>query len=291
MKNKPTIVFFGTPDFSTPVLETLKKADFTPKLIIETKDEIPLERIKALKPDLLVIASFGKILKKELLALPKYGTLNVHPSLLPKYRGPSPIQAAILNGDKETGVTIILTDEKMDHGPILAQRELEIRSTKSEIRNTTYKELEKKLAELGGEFLVKTVSDWINGKIKPKEQDHSKATYTKKITKENGLINWSEPAEIIERKLRAFNPWPGAYSFWQKNNQKQRLIFFKAKIIKHRVFDNLKIGQVFKIDWDFAIQTGKDALKIEVLKPEGKKEMPSGAFLKGNSEILGQVLG
>mgnify|MGYP001589828400 FL=1 len=131
MKNKPTIVFFGTPDFSTPVLETLKKADFTPKLIIETKDEIPLERIKDLKPDLLVIASFGKILKKELLALPKYGTLNVHPSLLPKYRGPSPIQAAILNGDKETGVTIILTDEKMDHGPILAQRELEIRSTKS----------------------------------------------------------------------------------------------------------------------------------------------------------------
>lgn len=282
MKNKkPTIVFFGTPDFSIPVLEALKKSGLNPELIIETKDEIPLEKIKALKPDLFVIASFGKILSKEILSIPKHGTLNVHPSLLPKYRGPSPIQAAILNNDKETGATIMLTDEKMDHGAILTQQELKI-------QNATYKELEKKLAELGGELLAKIIPFWLSEKINPKEQKHEKATYTKKINKEDGLINWSEPAELIERKIRAFNPWPGAYSFWQKNNKKQRIIFLQSQIIKHSVFNNF--GEVFEIGGEFAVQTGKDALKIESIKPEGKKEMPSSAFLKGNSKILGQEL-
>ena len=305
MKNKPLIVFFGTPDFATPILKILENAEMAPKLIVTSpekplnygsrssvvrpeklKDEKFLNQLCALNPDLFVIASYGKILSKEILDIPKYGTLNMHPSLLPKYRGPSPIQSAILNGDKETGVTIMLTDEKMDHGPILANFKLQITNPK-----ITYKELEKELAELGGELLVKTIPDWLSGKIKPKEQNHSKATYTRKIIKEDGLINWSEPAEVIERKIRAYNPWPGAYSFWLKNNKKQRMIFLKAEIVGAPTSDKTSVGKVFETtDGSFAVQTGKGALKIEILKPEGKKEMPTSAFLKGNSEIIGKVL-
>jgi methionyl-tRNA formyltransferase len=197
--------------------------------------------------DLFIIAAYGKIIPKEILDIPKYGTLNVHPSLLPKYRGPSPIQSFILSGEKETGVTIMLTDEQMDHGPIITKSE--IRSTKSE----TYKELGEKLAKLGGKLLVETIPKWINGEIKPQEQDHLKATFTKKITKEDGLINLEiDSPEIIDRKVRAFTPWPGVYFFING----KRLIITKAEL-------------------------ADSGLKIERVKPEGKNEMDFEDFLRG----------
>ncbi|MCX6731666.1 MAG: methionyl-tRNA formyltransferase [Candidatus Parcubacteria bacterium] len=264
--------FFGTGDFSVKVAEILFQNNFIPEFIITTPDK-PAGRKMLLTPpplkiwaqknniefiqlekltryalpvthyDLFIIAAYGKIIPKEILDIPKYGTLNVHPSLLPKYRGPSPIQSFILSGENETGVTVMLTDEQIDHGQILAKSE--IRSTKSE----TYKELEEKLAELGGKLLVETIPDFIAGKIKPVAQDHSKATFTKKITKQDGLINFDEPPELIERKIRAFTPWPSVYTFI--NNK--RIIITKAKLID---------GE----------------LKIERIKPEGKNEMDAANF-------------
>lgn len=263
-------VFFGASEFSVKVLDILYQNSFVPELIITTSDK-PKGRGLKLRPNpvkiwaqknniiyttdysrlttdysFFIIAAYGKIIPKEILDIPKYGTLNVHPSLLPKYRGPSPIQSFILNGEKETGVTIMLTDEQMDHGPILAQQELEI-------SNLTYKKLEEKLAELGGKLLIETIPKWLKAEIKPQEQDHSKATFTKKITKEDGLTDLkNEPAEIIERKIRAFTPWPGVYFFING----KRLIITKAEL-------------------------ADSGLKIERVKPEGKNEMDFEDFLRG----------
>ncbi len=288
-KEKLKIVFLGTPEFGIKPLEALvnaghqiigvitapdkpvgRKMILTPLAvksfvlehkswnikIYQPKDKNELLKImEELRPDLAVVAAFGMIFTKEILEIPRYGFLNIHASLLPRWRGASPIQSAILAGDKETGITIMLLNEKMDEGPILTKSE--IRSTKSE----TYKELEKKLSELGAELLIETIPKWINGEIKPRPQDNSKTIYCKKITKEDGLINWNEPAEIIERKIRAFTPWPGAYTII--NNK--RLIIAQA---------NLENGY----------------LKIRRVKPEGKKEMDFKDYLRGNPEItaLGQ---
>jgi len=264
-KSKPKIVFFGTPEFSVKILEALGAAGLTPVLIITAPDKprgrkmrfspspvkkwaqeknIPVEHnydsLKLASADLFVVASFGKILPKKILDIPKHGTLNVHPSLLPKLRGASPIQSAILRGEKETGVTIMLIGEGVDNGPILSQQKLEF-----PISNFQFLELEDKLAELGGKLLVETIPKWLNGKIKPQAQDPSKATYTKLITKKDGEIDWNEKPEIIDRKIRAFTPWPGAYTILND----RRIIVTKARLDK------------------------QGELKIERIKPEGKREM------------------
>ncbi|MBU1091989.1 methionyl-tRNA formyltransferase [Patescibacteria group bacterium] len=272
-KDKLKIIFFGTPEFSVKILEAMDKNGFTLVAVVTTPDKpkgrklvltpSPVKlwaqehnvrflqptlikdlRIKIqdlrIKPDLFVVASFGKILPKEILEIPKYGTLNVHPSLLPKLRGPSPIQTAILNGEKETGVTIMLMNEKMDEGPILAQQELRIK-----IQDLGFKKLEEELAKLGGKLLIETIPKWIDGKITPQPQDHNQATYSKLIKKSDGEINWNEPAEKIYNKICAFTPWPSAYYF----ENGKRVIITKTKLDKD----------------------GK--LKILRVKPEGRNEM------------------
>ncbi len=173
------------------------------------------ENLKTFKLDcdLAIVASYGKILPKELIDQSKYGFLNVHPSLLPKYRGATPIQSVILNGDEETGVTIMLIDEKMDHGPIIAQ------DKKQKVQNKSFKELERELAEVGGDLLVQTLPRWLNGKVKPQEQEHEKATYTKLIKKEDGLIDPNGDPVLNWRKFRAYTPWPGIYFFDQNGKR------------------------------------------------------------------------
>jgi len=270
-----TFAFFGTTEFSVKVLEILRQNNFIPEIIITAPDKPAGRGLKlqanpvkiwaeknSLKHitnyelpitnyDLFIIAAFGKIISEEILGIPKYGTINVHPSLLPKFRGASPIQSFILSGEQTTGVSLILTDEQVDHGPIIAKSNL-----KSQISNLYYKELENKLAELGGKMLAETIPKFINGEIKPQEQDHSQATFTKKITKQDGLINLSAQAgletdnpETIINKIRAFTPWPSVYYFINK----KRIIITKAEIID-----------------------GK--LKILRLKPEGKNEMDYNSY-------------
>ncbi len=284
-KENMKFVFFGTGDFAVKILDILYQNNFAPALIATTPDK-PKGRKMILTPppvkiwaqehkiktitdyallvtdySLFIVADYGKIIPKNILDIPEYGAINIHPSLLPKYRGPSPIQSFILSGEEKTGVTIILLDEEMDHGPILATRELGISNSKFLISKIYYKELEKELAELGGELLVETIPDWIAGKIKPIPQDHGKATYTKKITKKDGEINLNESPEIIERKIRAFTPWPGAYFFIGG----KRIIITEAEIDKN------------------------GALKIKQVKPEGKKEMSFKDFLRGNRDIADQI--
>ncbi len=237
-----------------------------------------VDKIKNLAPDLIILCAYGQIVPQEILNIPKYKALNIHPSLLPKYRGASPIQSAILNGDKETGVTIILMDEEMDHGNIISNSKFLI-SNKS-----TYKELSKNLSDLGAELLIKTLPDWIAGKIKPQEQDHSQATFCKLIKKEHGKIDWNKSAEEIERQIRAFQEWPETYTD------------FNGKILKIIGADfenkktNYKIGEAFLDNNELCVQTGNGVLVLKTVQLEGKKPMPVKDFLNGHSEIIGAVL-
>ncbi len=238
--NRPKIVFLGTPNFGRIILENLLEANF-PVIGVITQPDRPTGRnhrmtpspvkllakergirtftpasktelsqleakLRALKPSLFVVAAYGMIIPPEILAIPTRGALNVHPSLLPKYRGASPIQAAILNGERETGVTIMQLDEELDHGPVLAHQKISLAP-----RETT-PTLTEKLAQLGGKLLTETIPLYQAGKITPQPQNHELATFTKLIEKEDGKINWEWPNEKIERMIRAYTPWPGVWT-------------------------------------------------------------------------------
>ncbi|MDP1629031.1 MAG: methionyl-tRNA formyltransferase [bacterium] len=329
MKNQQIkILFLGTPEFAVPLLEALIKAKYSilgvitgldkpvgrkqiltpPSVkIAAEKHDLPvyqpqnktelLEIMRKLHPDLAVVAAFGMIFSKEILEIPKYGFLNVHASLLPRWRGPSPIQAAILNGDAETGVTLMLINEKMDEGPTLANAELRIKNSE-----LAAGELSKKLSDLGAELLIEILPKWLTGEIKSQEQDHSKATYCKIIKKEDGEIDWNKSAEYIERMTRAFWLWPSAYTFFKITNHKSQITnqiqnskpktilkIIKAEIAKE---NNHQIGEVFlSSNQKPAVRCGEGSLILELVQPEGKKPMTGEKFLKGHQKIIGLILG
>ncbi len=283
-------VFFGTPDFATTILKKLIKIGLEPQAVFRDPKEsisVLIEKLKNLKPDLGLVAAYGKILPKEILEIPRYGFINVHPSLLPKYRGASPIQSVILNGDKETGVTIIKIDEKMDHGPLLGKSE--IRISKSE----TYEILSKKLAKLGAEILIKIIPDYISGKIKLIEQDHSRATYTKIIKKEDGKINWEKSAQDLERMTRAYYPWPGVWTMWKNKILK----IIEADISEDK--NNHQIGEVYVLQHTnilenvgvlLGVKCRDGVLIIKKLQLEGGKVLLAKDFLNGHKDFIGSVL-
>lgn len=291
MSEKINFVFFGTSEFSKIILDELKICGFVPKAIVsspdqpvgrkmiitppptkiwadkrgiisfqpktlrEEKDPGVTEKVKKLTDetaDLFIVASYGKIIPKEILEIPKHGTLNVHPSLLPKLRGPSPIRSSILS-ENETGVSIMLLDPEVDHGPIISQEKI-IEWPGSEPPYA--KELEELLAHRGGKILARILPDWVAGKINPEEQDHDKATFTKKIEKENGELNLNDLPENNLRKVRAYQGWPYAYFFIEKNGQKMRVKITEA---------NIREGQ----------------FNISKVIPEGKKEMSYEDFKRG----------
>ncbi len=321
---KLKIIFLGTPKFGATILKGLIENNYKPVLVITAPDKpvgrkqvltpppvktiaekhkISVEQppkirnwkaalqevrpkasreIGNLKPDLGIVAAYGQIIPQNILTIPKYGFLNVHPSLLPKYRGASPIQAAILNGDEKTGLTIILMDEKMDHGKIVSSSQFLISDKK-----ITCPELSQKLAELGANLLKETIPKWVKGEIKPKAQNEKNATYTKIIKKEDGKIDWSKPAEEIERQIRAFTPWPGSFTFWQKPARNASGIAvasgndktFRVKILEADVLKN-------KIPSKICFKCGKDYLMIKKLQPEGKKPVTAEDFLRGYHELF-----
>lgn len=190
------IAFLGTPDFIKPIKEALAK-HFT---LVDSLKEA----------DLAVVAAYGKILIPEELKYPKYGSINVHPSLLPKYRGPSPIQAAILNGERVSGISIIQMDEEMDHGPIIYQEKIELSD------RDNFDILSKKMFLRASEVLPKVIEDFIAGKIKPKSQNHAMATFCNLLTRESGYFNINNPPspKQLDRMIRAYYPWPGAWTRW-----------------------------------------------------------------------------
>jgi methionyl-tRNA formyltransferase len=324
-----TIVFMGTPEFAVPILETLCQSDFKPKAVITAPDkeagrgqEITSSPVKTaaqnfkipvlqpptkedlvkqtleLKPDLVVAAAYGKILPKEILDFPKYGSINVHPSLLPRYRGPSPVQFAILNGDLKTGVSIMLMNEKMDEGPILAQETIKIE------KNDTTQSLEEKLSKISSELLIKTLNYWIvlnempksaKNLVLPQQQDNSAASYTKIITKQDGKIIWDKSAEELERQIRAFIPWPGSFTVFAaptiSGENKKPLTIKISKASVSNIQTENDLGMVFLTSSrELAVQTGKDSLIIMELQAEGGKSMPASEFLNGHAEIVGTIL-
>ncbi|TSC73201.1 MAG: methionyl-tRNA formyltransferase [Parcubacteria group bacterium Gr01-1014_70] len=237
-------------------------------------------RTESFKPDVFVIAAYGKILPKTLLDIPPKGTINVHPSLLPRHRGPSPIQTAILEGDEITGVTLMCTDEKMDHGPIISNVKFQM----SNLR-ITYTELHDKLAKLGGDLLVETLPQWIKGEITSQEQDHQKATYTKLLSKEDGHIDWKKSATEIDRMVRALNPWPGTWNYINSRDgtSEQK----RVKILSGHPSEEPSLappGSLIKTkNGSIAVCTGDNLYIIETLQVEGGNKMNGQRFYEKNS--------
>jgi len=314
--SKFKIIFIGTGEFGAIILEKLCQTPYKPSLVVTGPDKpvgrkqiltsppvkavvenykIPFSQPKKISdftqflagqiPDLIILADYGKIIPKEILNVPKYGCFNIHPSLLSRWRGSSPIQFTILNNERETGVTIILMDEKVDHGPIIANEKLKMKNEK-----LTYEELLRELANLGAVLLIETIPKWLNGEIKPIPQDESKVTYAKLLKKEDGKIDWTKSAEEIERQIRAFYPWPGTFAKIQNDKSKFKII----KILKADVLitqKEKKIGEVFLTDdKKLAVQTGQNCLILRKLQLEGKKPINFEEFLLGHKDFIGKIL-
>jgi len=245
----------------------------------KVKDVSLQEKLKDFGIDLFVVAAYGQILPKALLNLPKYGAINIHASLLPKYRGSAPIAWAILNGEKKTGITTMFMDEGMDTGDILLQSEIPIRDVE------TTETLQDRLASLGAQLLSETLEKMKKREIHPTPQDHSKATYAPMLKKEDGQIDWTKGAEEIDRQVRAFHPWPGAYAKWQG----QILKIYKGEVRKGRAAG--KAGTVLWVGTDLIeIETGKDSYLLKEIQLEGKRRMSVRDFLSGHPVSVGTVL-
>ena len=306
------IVFFGTPSFALPPLETLTQGSDEVVAVVTQPDrekgrgrkviaspvkEVALqkglsilqpekvkevsfqEKLKGFGADLFVVAAYGQILPKTVLSLPKYGAMNIHASLLPKYRGSAPIAWAILNGEKKTGITTMLMDEGMDTGDILLQSEIPIHE------DETTETLHDRLASLGAQLLSETLEKMKKGEIHPAPQDHSKATYAPMLKKEDGQIHWTKGAEEIDRQVRAFHAWPGAYTEWQG----QILKIYKGEVRKGKATG--KAGTVLWVGTDLIeIETGKDSYLLKEVQLEGKRRMSVRDFLSGHPVFVGKAL-
>ena len=246
------------------------------------KDSGEVELLAGLKPDIIVVAAYGQILPEPVLNIAQHKCINIHPSLLPRYRGPSPVAAAILNGDVQTGVTIMLIERKVDSGPIIAQITVPI-----EDEDTTGS-LTGRLAQKGAEILIATLPAWVSGTIQPLVQDESRASYTRMEKKEDGELDWKWPALQLWRKVRAFSPWPGCYVKWMGTRIKIVEVVPLADTDKGspgRVIA-LPRGEVTRV----AVRTGEGLLGLVKVQPEGKREMTAGDFAAGHRDFFDSVL-
>ena len=298
---KPRIVFMGSPEFAVPTLQALARAyavvgvitqpdrpagrgqTLTPPPIknLATQLGLPciqprrlrepaaMEQLRAWSPDVIVVAAFGQILRVEALDLPPHGCINVHASLLPRWRGAAPIQAAILHGDAQTGATIMRMDPGIDTGPMLSQRALAIHP------DDTAATLGERLAKAGAELLIAVLPDYLSGALVPQVQDETLASYAPMLKKEDGLLDFSQPADSLARRVQAFNPWPGAYTLWQG----QMLKIHRARAVENPAAAEPGSTRLYQGLPAFA--AGQGLLVLEEVQPAGKKSMPGKAFLQG----------
>ena len=316
------IVFFGTSDFSVPILERLHGEEEFEILEVVTRPDRPsgrkrvltapavkraaetfglkvhqpeslrdpatLSRLKSLGADVFIVVSYGKILPKELLDAPPFGGVNVHASLLPAYRGASPINAAIMAGDKETGVTVMKMDEKMDEGPILSEARVAIGE------EDTTATLSVKLSAAAADLLSPTLKVYLAGGVKPTPQDHSKASYCGILKREDGKIDWSKSAAEIERFIRAMQPWPEAFTHWAREGKPAlKLIIKKASVLhpESRCEISGKTGAVCKLsDGTVGVDCGTGSLWLKTIQLEGKNPMDAKSFLNGYPDFIGAEL-
>lgn len=308
------IVFMGTPAFAVPSLDALLRRGYdvvgvftqpdrragrgrrvrpSPvKAFAEDRylpvfqpaslrsDQAACDQITGLEPDAIVVAAYGLFLPKVVLETPDFGCLNIHPSLLPKYRGPSPVISAILEGEETTGVTIMLLDEGMDTGPLLAQESVVIGNQE------TADELTHRLFELGADLLVRTLDEMVRGAITPSTQNDDDATTTRLLKREDGLLDWSESADAIERRIRAFTPWPGTFTSWDGRT---------VKILSGRVTSNdcgAVPGTVLECEGGrVAVATGLGGLELLEVQLEGRARSGAADFARGQRDFIGSVLG
>lgn len=313
------LIFMGTPDFAATILAKLinsgheiigvvtqpdkekgrgHEISFSPVKELAMKHGLPvyqpakvketesLEKIKALKPEVIVVAAFGQILPKALLDIPEHGCINVHASLLPKYRGAAPIQYSILDGEEETGITIMYMDVGIDTGDIILQKAIPI-----DLKETGGS-LFDKMAVLGSDLLIEALKDIENGTATRTPQEHEKATHVRMISKEMGLLDFNEPAVKLERQIRGLNPWPSAYTLldgktlklWQADVEEDKLT---GKGVQEAI-----PGEVIEIHKDaIVVKTGEGNLAIKELQLEGKKRMAADAFLRGYPVPIGTKIG
>ena len=308
------MLFFGTPEFAVATLERLLAPDSPVEVVgVVTQPDKPvgrrqtltpppvkplalehgvpvlqpeslrapavMEELARLAPDVGVVAAYGKILRPRVLALPRYGHLNVHASLLPRWRGAWPIGAAIMAGDAETGVTIMRLDEGLDTGPALAARSEPIRP------DDTTESLEPRLARLGAALLIEVLPVYLSGDLRPQPQDDARATHCRAVEKADGLIDWSRTASDVERQVRAMRPWPIAWTTWQGQ---------QLRVLRARVADAARAaapGTVVQHGKGAAVSTRDGLLVLEEVQLQGKNAAPAASFVNGYRGFVGSVLG
>jgi len=307
------IVFMGTPDFSVPGLKALIQTQTvvgvvtqpdrpagrgqqlrpSPVKVVAEAAGIPVYQPKSLRreeaaaplrqwqPDLIVVAAFGQILRPHVLDLPPHGCLNVHASLLPRWRGASPIQHALMSGDSETGICLMRMDPGLDTGPVFVCRSTPITAT------DTAATLHDRLAEMGAALLSQHLEAIIDGRLTPTPQDDTLATYAPMIKKEDGRLDWTQSADQLDRHIRALTPWPGAYTFWQE----QPLKILAARPANQHTAG--APGQVLagKVNDTAVVHTGDGGLELQTVQLAGKRAMDVGEFLRGRPEFIGSRLG
>jgi methionyl-tRNA formyltransferase len=255
-----------------PIKKTLAKANMPILQPLRIKDQQAIEDIGVLKPDVIVVMAYGQILPRDVLEIPKIACLNLHASLLPRWRGAAPIQAAIAGGDPETGITVMHMDEGLDTGDILLQRRIDIRS------NDTGGSLHDRLAQIAPKALLESLGMLAERTAPRTPQDNTLATYARKLKREEGKIDWSEPADAIERKIRAFNPWPGA----SMKIERQTLKIFSAFVVDL----SGEPGEILRSEDELVIAAGKGALSVSEVQLEGKRRMSASEFLRGHAAMF-----
>ncbi len=307
------IIYMGTPDFAVPPLEALYNEGFEIPLVISQKDRPrgrgkkvhptpvkskaqhfkldvyqpdninSIESVKILEkiaPDIIVVTAYGQIIKQDILTIPKYGCINIHASLLPQYRGAAPINWAIIEGEKETGITIMKMEEGLDSGPILLQESVKIGE------NDDSQIIHDKLSFLGSKLIVNTLKKLKNGNIKETPQNDNKATYASKITKNMGRIDWNDSGANIKNKVRGLKPWPSAYTYYKDKNMK----IHEVNIIDK--FKEGKNGEVVKVSEDrIYVNCSDSCIEIKQIQMPGKKKLRVKEYLKGNKFETGIILG
>jgi len=254
-----------------PIKNALSGTDIPVLQPDRIKDRQAIEEIRALKPDVIVVMAYGQILPRDVLEIPKIACLNLHASLLPRWRGAAPIQAAIAAGDRETGITVMYMDEGLDTGDILLQRTIDI------LPIDTGGGLHDRLAWVAPETLIESLDLLAKGKAPRTPQDNAVASYAPKLKRDDGKIDWSDPADAIERKIRAFDPWPGAFMTVSTNGTRN-LKIFSAMVIDLRG----KPGKILKSENDLVVAAGNGALSLREVQLQGKRRMSAGEFLRGH---------
>ena len=256
----------------TPVKKAVAKTTIPIVQPARIKEQSSIAEIRGFKPDVIVVMAYGQILPRDVLKIPRVACLNLHASLLPRWRGAAPIQAAIAAGDRGTGITVMYMNEGLDTGDILLQRKIEIRPEE------TGGSLHDRLAQIAPEASIESLRLLAAGSAPRIPQDDACATYAPKLKREHGEINWSESAETIERKIRGFNPWPGA--FMKLNDQKLKI--FSASVVEL----NGKPGEILRSEKDLVVAAGKGAVSLAKVQLEGKRRMSAAEFLRGHAAIL-----